>query len=109
MKIQDTIKKVNKDQFIIDNSIFYKDNKPFAITESTPETFKYKVISIDFEKGNYRAIDLDWLLLILTEFYGKDFLVKAITEIKNYDSVKDIEIPKELLNKIKIERKLDNE
>lgn len=104
MKIKDFIKKRNKDQFEINNSLFYFDNKPFTLTESTPKNWKYKFLTIDFNNGDYRHIDLDWLLLVLIEFYGKEYMIESIQKYKTYDQLKDIEMPLEMIEKLKKER-----
>jgi hypothetical protein len=87
IKVKDIIQKISKDQFVIRELL--KDNKPFAITESTPENHTYKILCIDFGKGISRYITLDNLLLILKEMYGNEYIIKAMEEIKSYDDVKD--------------------
>jgi hypothetical protein len=90
LKIKDIVHKVSNDQFIY--SDFMVTKKMFALTESTPKDYKFKALCIDFGEKVNRFINLDALLLILKEFYGKDYLIKSINEIKYYDSIKDIEI-----------------
>ncbi|APH20999.1 hypothetical protein [Clostridium botulinum] len=93
MKIEDLIKRVSKDQFIINN--FY-NNTSFALTESTSQEKEYernKVLTIDFGNNTIRYVGLDMLLLTLQEFYGKEFLMDSIQKFKSYDEIKDKEIP----------------
>lgn len=90
MKIEDLIKKVSQDQFIIKN--LYGD-KAFALTESTPKDRKgferNKTLTIDFGDNEARYIELDVLLLVLQEFYGKEFLISSINQFKAYDEIRD--------------------
>ena len=84
------LKKISKDQFVIHN--LYGDDE-FALTESTPLDRKgferNKTLTIDFGDNITRYIDLDVLLIVLKEFYGKDFLIDSLNQIKFYDEVKD--------------------
>lgn len=86
MKISDVIKKVSNDQFIVKDR--YND-KDFAITESTPESNKYKTVCIDFGNNISRFVNLDVLLLVLKEMYGKDYLIESLEVFKDYDEIKD--------------------
>ncbi|EQB4340427.1 hypothetical protein ACYJ2U_001680 [Clostridium botulinum] len=93
MKIEDSIKRTSKDQFIINNLY---NGTPFALTESTPQEKAYernKILTIDFGKGIMRHISLDMLLLVLQEFYGKELLIDAIKQFKSYDEIRDKKIP----------------
>lgn len=92
MKIKEMIKRLSKDQYEIDNTNFYPENKPFAITESTPADRKYKILTIDFGNQDTRNVELDWLLLILQEFYGKEYLIESLQKFKIYDDIKEVEI-----------------
>jgi hypothetical protein len=100
--VKDIIQKKSKDQYIIKELL--KDNEAFAITESTPENQKCKILCIDFGRSISRFVGLDNLLLVLKEIYGAEYLLKAINEIKPYDQLKDIKISdknfNELINKI---------
>lgn len=91
-KLKNFVNKIMKDQFEI-NDIYNQGVEPFAITESTPETNKHKTICIDFgdinSKNESRYIPVDVLIMILKDFYGDEFLEKALKEIKAWDSVKD--------------------
>lgn len=90
MKFKDVVEK-RKDQFIIKDLTQRKD---FAITESTPSSSKHKIITLDFGvdilgNDNCRYVNTDLVLLAFKEFYGEDYLLTAIKEIKSYDEVKD--------------------
>jgi len=98
LKIKDIVNKISKDQFIVKE--LFKDSKPFSITESTPKTNKYKTLCIDFGEDICRFVSLDNLILILKEMYGKDYLVKAINEIKPYDEIKDIVVSDKIFEQI---------
>lgn len=88
--VKDVIRKKSKDQFIVKELL--KDNEAFAITESTPEDWKYKILCIDFGGNISRYISLHNLLLVLKEMYGADYILKAINEIKPYEQLKDIKV-----------------
>ncbi|WP_407301692.1 hypothetical protein [Clostridium botulinum] len=91
MRIEDLIKRTSKNQFIINN--FY-NSTPFALTESTSqqEYERNKVLTIDFGNNTIRHIGLDMLLLVLQEFYGKEFLINSIKQFKSYNEIKDKEM-----------------
>lgn len=91
MKIKDIIQKKCNSQFVI-NSLYNDKKDIFALTESTPDNLNNKILCIDFGNEDARFIELDSLILVLKEFYGEEYLIKAINEIKSYDKVKDIEI-----------------
>lgn len=94
MKLKNFVYKNMKDQFIV-NDIYEQDVAPFAITESTPNPVddKHKVICLDFGDINgvneSRYIPVDVMIMILKDFYGTEFLEKAVKEVKPYDEVKD--------------------
>ncbi|HCL4455081.1 hypothetical protein EJM73_08455 [Clostridium botulinum] len=93
MRIEDLIKRTSKDQFNINN--FYNSTS-FALTESTPQEKEYernKMLTIDFGNNIIRHVGLDMLLLVLQEFYGKEFLINSIKQFKSYDEIKDKVIP----------------
>lgn len=89
MKVKDLIKKQCDGQFII-KSLY--NQKKFAITESTPDNTNNKMLCIDFGNNIARFVELDILLLVLKEFYGDEYLIKAIKEIKPYDKIKNVDI-----------------
>jgi hypothetical protein len=88
--IKDIIQKKSDDQFIIKELL--KDNEAFAITESTPDNQKCKMLCIDFGGNISRYVSLDSLLLVLKEMYGYEYILKAINEIKPYEQIKDLKI-----------------
>lgn len=101
-KIKELIKKTTEGQFLIKN---FQGEKPFAITESTPEDHKYKIICIDLGDGVSRYLEVDWLFLILKDFYGEEYLMETSKKIKPYDKIKNVEIPglevlKNILNRM---------
>ena len=90
LKIKDVIQKVSQNQFIVND--LFENNRPFAITESTPEEYNFKVICIDFGNGIHRCVCLDNLILVLKEMYGVEYLEKALQEIKPYEEIKNIKV-----------------
>lgn len=93
MKIGDIFKKVDDRQFIINaiENITYNE-KGFAITNSTIDGSKTNFVAIDFGNKDMRYIPLDWLLMILSELYGKEYLIKALNEFNKYENIKNKEI-----------------
>lgn len=91
MKFKDVVKAFVKDQFIIKD---LTQNKDFAITESTPDNSKHKIVTIDFGRDVFgeddcRYVNTDLILMVLKEFYGEEYLLKAVKEIKSYTEIKD--------------------
>jgi|688.fasta_scaffold326059_2 hypothetical protein len=94
MTISDIIQKVSDEQFIINNLADINDkSKSFTITESTPSDYKYKMVCFDFGMNVNRIAPLDNILLVLKEIYGKDYLIEAINQIKEYNQIKDKIVP----------------
>ena len=94
LTVKDLIEKVDDNQFIIHTKEGYSlGTRDFAITESTPTTTSSKIISIDFGSGDSRPLTLERLILVLTEFYGKEYLLELLSKLKSYDDVKDIILP----------------
>jgi hypothetical protein len=89
MKFKDIVNKISEDQYVISNLL---GDRPFAITESTPNSWKPKMISIDFQDGDVRAIEADTMILVLVELYGKDYILDLLSKLKRYEDIKDIEI-----------------
>jgi len=93
MKFKEIVKRL-KDQFIIKD---LTQGVNFAITESTPEDARHKIITLDFGMNPYgfdncRYVNVDLVLMAFKEFYGEEYLIKAIKEIKSYDVIKDVEM-----------------
>lgn len=93
MKFKEIAKKL-KDQFIIKDLTQGVD---FAITESTPKDTKHKIITLDFGMNsdgfdNCRYVNVDLVLMAFKEFYGEEYLIKAIKEIKPYDEIKEVDL-----------------
>ena len=93
MKLKDYIYKPMEDQFIV-NDIYKEGVNPIAITECTPtKTQNNKTICIDFGtingKNEGRFIPVDVLLMALKDFYGDEYLLNAIKEIKFYNEIKN--------------------
>lgn len=92
MKIEDFIKKPSADQFIF-KEMHNNNGSEFAVTNcSIDENFKH--INIEFSNGQSRFMPVDFILLALIEFYGKEYLVDLISKVNPYDSIKH----KSLLN-----------
>ncbi|MNM93384.1 hypothetical protein D3C81_1057570 [compost metagenome] len=88
MKFKDVVNQISKDQYVIRN---LAGDRPFAVTESTPNSWETKMISMDFQNKDARSIEVDVLIMILVEFYGKNYIKELIEKLKSYDDIKDIE------------------
>jgi hypothetical protein len=85
MKMEDYIKRESDAQFILKDLI---NKKYFTITDCTIKD-NYKHLCIDFGDGETRYTSLDTLLLVIIEFYGKDYLNDLIAKIVPYNLIKD--------------------
>jgi hypothetical protein len=85
MKMEDYIRKASSSQFILKD---LPNDKYFAVTDCTYKE-DYKHLCIDFGHEATRYVSLDTLLLVLIEFYGKDYLNNLIEKIVPYDLIKD--------------------
>jgi hypothetical protein len=90
MKVKDVINRVSKDQFIY-TELANENQRSFALTEcSAIDNLKH--LCIDFGNNQDRYIEADTLIMILVEFYGKEYIEELLKTIQPYDKIKDFDL-----------------